>query len=146
MLVVVAVILKSMVLVEEGGAVGYDGGNPSGPTLRGGDGGAGRGFPCFPWTNNAPAVPNPGPFGTAVGPTGLYGGGGGANYYDTPEIQPGVGGGGRGAGPDIGSTDSSVAGVDHTGGGGGGANYYSRKCGCASAAKVLSLSDINQVN
>ena len=106
-------------------AVGYDGGQPNGPPARGGDGGAGKAFPAFPGPIIAPAVPNPGPFGTAVGPTGYYGGGGGgSNYYSTPgDPVGGVGGGGRGAGPDVGSTDSAVAGVDHTGGGGGAANY-----------------------
>ena len=114
-------------------AVGYDGGQPSRPTARGGDGGAGKAFPAFPGPIIAPAVPNPGPFGTAVGPTGLYGGGGGgANYYNTPgDPAGGAGGGGRGAGPDTGSTDSAVAGVDHTGGGGGGANYYPGNAGKA---------------
>ena len=117
------------------GAVGYDGGNPSGPTGRGGDGGAGRAFPAFPGPIIAPAIPSPvRPSWTpAVGPTGLYGGGGGgANYYNTPgDPVGGAGGGGRGAGPDVGSTDSSVAGVDHTGGGGGGANYYPGNAGKA---------------
>lgn len=116
-------------------AVGYDGGTPNGPTARGGDGGAGKAFPAFPGPVIAPAIPSPvRPSWTpAVGPTGLYGGGGGgANYYNTPgDPVGGVGGGGRGAGPDTGSTDSAVAGVDHTGGGGGAANYFPGNAGKA---------------
>lgn len=77
-------------------------------------GGAGRAFPSFPGALPGFA-PMPSPWKTAVGPTGLFGGGGaGQNPYGaSPTAAGGPGGGGSGPSP---------AGVDNTGGGGAGSN------------------------
>ena len=104
-----------------GGAGGGAGPNQDGSiTTPAAPGGAGRAFPSFPGPVIAPAIPGPvRPIWTpAVGPTGLFGGGGAG--YDHPGTAPAAPGGGGGW------YDPAPAGnhngVDYTGGGGAGPN------------------------
>ena len=98
-----------------GGGAGGAGQNsapsPSGPFSAGG---AGLAVPIYP----GPLFSSmPSPWQSAVGPTGLFGGGGGASYPDGGTGPGGPGGGGNSApGPD----QSGSAGINGTGGGGGG--------------------------
>ena len=96
-----------------GGAGGAGTGTPS-------IGGAGQPFSNFPAPIIAPAIPAPiRPTWTpAVGPTGLFGGGGAA--YGTPGSKPGGSGGGGGWFDPTSDGDHNA--VDYTGGGGGGPN------------------------
>jgi len=75
----------------------------------GGPGGVGIAITSFPSTILGPLMPSP--WATAVGPTGLYAGGGGGGGGGTG----GPGGGGPGS---VASTGGS-GGIDHTGGGAG---------------------------
>lgn len=98
-----------------GGGAGSAGvqGHPSS-----GAGGNGRAFPEFPGPVISPAVPSPeqSAFQTAVGPTGLFGGGGGAGGRQDL-TSGGPGGGGDGGYP---SSPAGNPGIYGTGGGGGG--------------------------
>jgi|9_EtaG_2_1085328.scaffolds.fasta_scaffold40841_1 hypothetical protein len=93
-----------------GGAGG--GGGPSHTEQR--EGGVGQPFTNFPGPVLAPALPSPDQsrFTTAVGPTGLFGGGGTGARGPSSAVP---GGGGGGETPGIGGD-----GRDFTGGGGGG--------------------------
>ena len=104
-----------------GGAGGGGGPNQDGSiTTPAAPGGAGRAFPSFPGPVIAPAIPGPvRPIWIpAVGPTGLFGGGGAG--YDHPGTAPAAPGGGGGW------YDPHPAGnhngVNYTGGGGAGPN------------------------
>ena len=100
---------------NNGGGGGAGGGGTDGLTT-GSPGGAGQPFTNFPGPVLAPAIPGVPNWAVNVGPTGLYGGGGGASGPGPGSGgDPGPGGGGRG-GP------SGFAGLDWTGGGGGAAN------------------------
>ena len=100
---------------DNGGGGGAGGGGGDGSTT-GHDGGAGQPFTNFPGPLIAPAIPGVPNWAINVGPTGLYGGGGGASGPGPGSGgDPGPGGGGRG-GP------SGFAGLNYTGGGGGAAN------------------------
>jgi len=82
-------------------------------------GGAGRPFSNFPAPVLAPAIPSPArsTWSTAVGPTGLFGGGG--TGYNAPGTFPRTPGGGGGWD----DPQSGIHhGVDYTGGGGSGPN------------------------
>lgn len=86
----------------------------SGAPGPGGNAGPGQAFPAFAYPLISPGIPVPvqPTFGPAVGPTGLYGGGGAASgfipFYSPGN--PGPGGGGAAGSP----------GITNTGGGGGG--------------------------
>ena len=100
---------------NNGGGGGAGGGGTDGLTT-GSPGGAGQPFTNFPGPVLAPAIPGVPNWAANVGPTGLYGGGGGASGDGSGGGgDPGPGGGGRG-GP------SGFAGLNYTGGGGGGQN------------------------
>ena len=100
---------------NNGGGGGAGGGGTDGLTT-GPTGGAGQPFTNFPGPLIAPAIPGVPNWAINVGPTGLYGGGGGASGDGSGGGgDPGPGGGGRG-GP------SGFAGLNYTGGGGGGQN------------------------
>ena len=100
-----------------GGGGGGAGGAGSGPAYQNGaQGGAGLAVPIFP----GPLFTSmPSPWQSAVGPTGLFGGGGGASGFggESPNVSGGPGGGGPGQ-PSPDSSGSPA--VDGTGGGGGG--------------------------
>jgi hypothetical protein len=103
-----------------GGAGGGAGPNQDGSiTTPASPGGAGRAFPSFPAPVIAPAIPAPvRPAWTpAVGPTGLFGGGGAGYAVSTVPDAPGGGGGWFSP-----SSDGTHAGVHYTGGGGAGPN------------------------
>jgi len=82
--------------------------------------GAGRPFSNFPAPVLAPAIPAPArsTWTSAVGPTGLFGGGG-AGYGGGSSIPDAPGGGGGWFNPEPGGTHD---GIDYTGGGGAGPN------------------------
>ena len=104
-----------------GGAGGGGGPNQDGSiTTPASPGGAGRAFPSFPGPVIAPAIPGPvRPIWTpAVGPTGLFGGGGAG--YGWPSSVPNAPGGGGGWWNPEASGEHN--GVDYTGGGGAGPN------------------------
>ena len=104
--------------IVNGGGGGAGGTGTTGGAASGGDGGDGLACPEFPGPVIGPNLNVPSPeitaFNSAVGPTGLYGGGGGAGTYGTSYVAPG----GPGGGGDGGS--SMEAGVNYTGGGAGG--------------------------
>ena len=83
-------------------------------------GGAGRPFSNFPAPVLAPAIPSPvrSDWTTAVGPTGLFGGGG-AGYGGVGSIPDAPGGGGGWFNPEPSGTHH---GIHYTGGGGAGPN------------------------
>lgn len=102
---------------------GGGGGAGSGGPITSGiaNGGSGQPFPSFAYPIIQTGIPVPlqPTFGPAVGPTGLYGGGGGAGArsgYTAGSGGPGGGGNGNSAG-------AANDGVDGTGGGGGSAGY-----------------------
>jgi len=105
---------------------GYGTGNiPSPQQPKRGEGGSGRALPSLPAPVLEPAIPSPqrSAWTAAVGPTGLFAGGGGGQV-DFP-IGPtptngGAGGGGNGRNPN--NSSGETPGVYGTGGGGGGAN------------------------
>ena len=99
-----------------GGGPNQDGGITTPASL----GGAGRAFPSFPAPVIAPAIPSPerSAWTTAVGPTGLFAGGG-AGYGWPSSISGAPGGGGGWFNPEA-SGDHN--GVNYTGGGGAGPN------------------------
>jgi len=104
-----------------GGAGGGAGPNQDGSiTTPASPGGAGRAFPSFPGPVIAPAIPGPvRPIWIpAVGPTGLFGGGG-AGYGHPGTVTAAPGGGGGWYDPDVAGNHN---GVNYTGGGGGGPN------------------------
>jgi len=104
-----------------GGAGGGGGPNQDGSiTTPASPGGAGRAFPSFPGPVIAPAIPGPvRPIWTpAVGPTGLFGGGG-AGYGWPGSVPSAPGGGGGWWNPEASGEHN---GVNYTGGGGGGPN------------------------
>ena len=112
-----------------GGGAGSAGGsavmNP-GESRRGGAGGAGSPYPAYAGPIIAPAIPST--TQDAIGPTGLYSGGGGGSTNQTPPGghgggPGGPGGGGRGNSPLNTQYGRGEDGVDGTGGGGGGANH-----------------------
>jgi hypothetical protein len=103
-----------------GGAGGGGGPNQDGSiTTPASPGGAGRAFPSFPGPVIAPAIPGPvRPIWTpAVGPTGLFGGGGAGYGVSTVPAAPGGGGGWYSP-----AATGNHNGVNYTGGGGAGPN------------------------
>lgn len=122
-----------------GGAGGNAGGN-SGSNAIAGPGGSGKACPSFPGTLLSPLVPAPArsAWQTAVGPTGLYaGGGGGGLYYEITSINRGVGGPGGGGDGAYLNGPGGYAGVSYTGGGGGGGNQYPVAGGDGGAGIVI---------
>jgi len=103
-----------------GGAGGTGGGSHPGPGI----GGNGQPFTDFPGPGLAPGMPSPqqSAFQTAVGPTGLFAGGGGGGYGPSGGSPGGAAGGpgGGGTGSTQSSSNSGTPGTDGTGGGGGG--------------------------
>lgn len=105
------------------GGVGSNHNSGAGP-IYGGEGGNGQPFTGFVGPNPAFA-PMPSDWKTAVGPTGLFAGGGagGSENGGTPSPSPGGPGGGgpSGAGPNSAPADDNRGnpGVANTGGGGG---------------------------
>lgn len=108
-----------------GGGAGGASPGPSAPRATGtpSPGGPGAGFPSFPGPGIYDASPSPlqstltTSWRDALGPTGLFGGGGGGSENDSTGF--GLGGpGGGGNGGDL--NDASTGGVEYTGGGGGG--------------------------
>ena len=101
---------------EDGGSGGGAGGagntQPSGAATPGG---VGQAIPAFAYPIIQPSIPSPlqPTFGPAVGPTGLYGGGGAAGGEGQ---EPATGGPGGGGGPG----NATNPGVELTGGGGAG--------------------------
>lgn len=106
-----------------GGGAGAAGGN--GTPSVGGNGGAGQPFPNFPAPVLAPALtaagvpaPEVSAWTSVVGPTGVFGGGGGGSTYDpSPTLFATGGPGGGGDGGNI--TIASKPAINYTGGGGG---------------------------
>jgi hypothetical protein len=107
-----------------GGGAGGDGtpSNPNQPAPTRGDGGPGQPFTNFPGPGLYPNLPSPASsyLGTAwrdaLGPTGLFGGGGGGSLENPSTFyQGGPGGGSPGA-------DSGTPGINGTGGGMGSLN------------------------
>jgi hypothetical protein len=92
---------------------GGGGAGSAGATAPSASGGSGQPFPAYAYPIIASAIPVPmqPTFGPAVGPTGLYGGGGRGGS--------GPSGGGGSAGPGGGGPENTP-GVNGTGGGGGG--------------------------
>lgn len=106
-----------------GGGAGNTGGNASYSIA--GPGGAGHPIPAFAAPLIQPEIPAPNwsAFSSAVGPTGLYAGGGGGGGYgglSTPGTG-GPGGGGAGGVQNGSSFAPGSNGTTYTGGGGGGA-------------------------
>ena len=111
-----------------GGGGGAGGAGEAGGGNGLGDAGAGQPFTDFPGPVLSPLPTIPSPLATAIGPTGVFGGGGGGSLgtaFSTIATHPSVGGGGQGgARPGISShpgQKDGFDGVDGTGGGGGGA-------------------------
>ena len=110
------------------GGVGgnYDSGNP--PTY-GGAGGAGQPFPGFAG-NNPAFAPMPNDWKNAVGPTGLYAGGGAGGSESGGTSDQALGGPGGGGRSGMGPTSAPIpnmrgaAGITGTGGGGGAGWWY----------------------
>ena len=109
-----------------GGGSGATGGNASYSVA--GPGGAGHPISAFAAPLIQPEIPGPAwpGFSSAVGPTGLYAGGGGGGGYGGLST-PGTGGPGGGGGGGV-QNGSSFApgspGTNYTGGGGGGATSH----------------------
>lgn len=105
-----------------GGGAGSSGDDATGP--ESGDGGDGKSISIFPAPLIAPAIPAPvrPTWTTAVGPTGLFCGGGGGGTYNQTIGHGGPGGGGDGSAwnldPD--GVPGGSPGIDYTGSGGGG--------------------------
>ena len=105
---------------------GYSTGNvPSPQAPKRGHGGDGLALPSLPAPILAPAIPSPNrtAWTNAVGPTGLFAGGGGGQVDFPIGSNPtngGAGGGGHGQNPD--APTGETAGVYGTGGGGGSGN------------------------
>ena len=100
-----------------GGGAGSAGSSATpGSPYNAGAGGSGLAVPAFPGPVFSPIMPAP--WVSAVGPTGLFGGGGGGadERNPGPSALGGPGGGGRGGDYDEGGTP----GLTNTGGGGGG--------------------------
>ena len=97
-----------------GGGAGAVGGNNSGG--EGGNGGNGAPFTEFPGPAIQPLIPSPvrADWGSAVGPTGLYAGGGGGGVYSGSGTPTGGTGGGGG---------EDTQGIDYTGSGSGGSPH-----------------------
>lgn len=122
---------------DSGGGGGAGSQGTAGTTSGGGNGGAGQAFPDFPGPEIAPAIPttthngyartNPErtEFINAVGPTGLFaGGGGGGRIPEAVAPAPGgTGGGGKSSvyasPPSNGDPAAGAPGVNYTGSGGG---------------------------
>ena len=125
-----------------GSGAGENGDNCDPSPGAGGQGGDGQAFPGFPAPVIAPAIPSPvRPSWTpAVGPTGIFaGGGGGAGHLGPNQGSPGgTGGGGDGA-PHVpgGSSPVSDPGTDYTGGGGGGSGANDRVNGLGGKGIVI---------
>ena len=96
-----------------GGGAGSAGG-PGATTNKGGDG---QPFPQFAAPLISPDVPGSPDWSSTVGPTGLYGGGGGSTGGPGSNVGEGGTGGGRDAVP---NPSTALNGIKHTGGGGGG--------------------------
>jgi len=109
-----------------GGGAGGAGGDGSDPTP--GVGGNGHPVTAFAAPIIAPLIPAPqqSAFTTAVGPTGLYGGGGAGDGLDPASGRGGPGGGGA-------EGSSGIYGT----GGGGGANYPASSAGAGGAGIVI---------
>jgi hypothetical protein len=99
-----------------GGGAGGVGGNFNPPRSYGGPG---QSFGLYPAPLLEPAIPAPvrPSWSPAVGPTGLFAGGGGGAWQPVGPYPGGPGGGGPGST----AGNNGTAGVDYTGSGGGGA-------------------------
>ena len=117
-----------------GGAPGGGGGGASAAGDPTGPAGDGQPFTNFPAPIFSP-VNFPASWTTAVGPAGLFGGGGaGGGYPDSSGNSGGSGGGGDSA--PYPSTSAGSPGEDHTGGGGG-SGAYSGNAGGSGGTGVL---------
>jgi len=108
-----------------GAAQRSGGGGGAGAAATGYDGGAGQPFPAFAGPGVQSGIPSPNrtAFNSAVGPTGLYaGGGGGGQGSNHAPTSGGPGGGGAGK---AGHPNAGDPGVYATGGGGGGGGTVS---------------------
>ena len=107
-----------------GGASGTQGGNanPGTPSPTRCLGGAGQPFPEFPAPVISPGIPTPfrPDFESEVGPTGLFGGGGGGSF-ENPAF---YGNGGPGGGGDGDSGNANASGIKGTFGTGGGSGSF----------------------
>jgi len=112
----------------QGGDGGISGEPSPGGNSTGGPGGAGKAYgsgfsgPLIGAILTANSVPAPevSAFQTAVGPTGLYAGGGGGGQWDNNGGPAGAGGGGMGGNGSPSLTPATPQGVGGTGGGGTG--------------------------
>ena len=119
-----------------GGAGGPGGGSDPPSTGNAGVGGPGLAIPGFA----GPLFPTmPTPWKNAVGPTGLYaGGGGGAGSQDSQgPPNGGAGGPGGGGAGGTGPGADGTAGVTNTGGGGGGGNNLPQGDGAAGGSGIV---------
>jgi len=108
-----------------GAAQRSGGGGGAGAAATGYDGGAGQPFPAFAGPGVQSGIPSPNrtAFNSAVGPTGLYaGGGGGGQGSNHSPTSGGPGGGGAGK---AGHPNAGDPGAYATGGGGGGGGTVS---------------------
>ena len=115
-----------------GGAGGAGGGSTPGPRA----GGNGQPFPAFPGPGISPGMPSPqqSAFASAVGPTGLFsGGGGGGNGGSNSGGSAGPGGGGAGGN----SNNAGNNGIAGTGGGAGGSGSNSYSGGTGGSGIVV---------
>ena len=116
-----------------GGGAGAAGADATGPEPQGATpGGNGQPFPAFAYPLISPAVPSPlqPTVGPAIGPTGLYGGGGAAGGEGQGVAQAGTGGGG-------GVGNAAAPGKEFCGGGGSG--YESSQAGGNGGCGVIIL-------
>ena len=120
---------------DPGGNFGHGAGG-AGAVGSDADGGAGKSFQDFGHRYILPAIPTPisDSFVTALGPTSLYGGGGGGSAYGSPDY--GVGGAGGGGNGGDASMDGTP-GTDYTGGGGGGAQLAPQSSGAGGKGIVI---------
>lgn len=126
-----------------GGGAGGNGGSssPGTPSPTRGLGGNGQAFPAFPAPVIAPGIPSPQQpaFTPAVGPTGLFGGGGGGSVENPSQsFLGGPGGGGVGSNPNTG-TDATTSGKYGTGGGQGSLGGTSSNPGVAKGGNGIVL-------
>ena len=100
-----------------GGGAGSAGTNGGGPNGSPSPGGNGLPYSIFSSPFISPAIPAPS--ATAIGPTGLYAGGGGGSIWSPGARSSGGPGGGGAGGARGGLPTSGDSGVTNTGGGGG---------------------------
>lgn len=126
-----------------GGGAGGAGASstPAVPSPGRGLGGNGQAFPAFPAPVIQPGIPSPQQpaFTPAVGPTGLFGGGGGGSVENPAQsFAGGPGGGGAGSNPNAGG-DATTSGKYGTGGGQGSLGGTSSNPGVAKGGNGIVL-------